>query len=979
LEERIVLDAAVATANQHQTNQADQIQTADVSQTAAAPIPDQSHSAAGPDAASHGSENLSQTAQNDLHVVLVSNALDQIHGISDVAKEGARVAVINDVGDNLASVNRLLGELVSSTGQKIGELAILSHGTEGLVTLGSDQISAFNLSNFRLGLDQLSTLMTADAQIQLYGCSVAANSMGKGLVDGLAVFTGADVFASTDPTGGSAGNWTLEYASNSGVAMHGILDTGRLASIGVGLAAAYPAYQDNWGTAMGDVFYFVNDDGVHGKELWGVTKDGEPWMVKDINPGKADSNPAELTVYNDVLYFRATDGNNPTANNGIELWRSDGTAGGTYLVRDINPGGNKDGDPHWLTVSNGWLYFAANDAANGNELFRYNSIGDQLQSVKDINLGNADSNPSHLTDVNGTVFFSADDGTHGVELWKSNGTEPGTVMVKDINNEGNQNSNPDHLVNANGTLFFSATTKDEGNELWKSNGAEAGTVMVKDINPGKPDSNPAGLMYTDGAVYFSASDGNGDGSHGTELWKSVIASGSTSMVMDINPGLHDSNPTGFTVAAGAVYFSADDGTHGTELWKSVIASGATSIVMDINPGADSSSPRFFNNYDNDLIFAADDGTHGYEPWKYDHIADQTSLVQDINPAGSSFPLNFARLNPLFFLADDGHGFKLWKSDGTVPGTVKVSDVATGSMVESSGGQPAVGPSGQTAQTGGGNQGSIAAKDAGASLLTHILSVQGQDTRLFEATGKSVPLHSILGGTLEAAPDVHPGGLKGAGSPGQAESPSHEASESMAAGPLPGEPGYGAGGSDAGQDQDVRPIKWDQPLPGMIKVVVLENGDYSVRTDVFALVVGAEVWTPPMVRWYLSALSEGRYRPGSLPSGFERMVWDFLQYSAGRKTEGKSPLSEIESKLAWQWAEWRRQLARARGNVDVLPWDYFKGLSEAMILFYGAGHSGDVDFAKAVNAIQQNIRNLTIIPIRLPDELLSKATEEPSVK
>jgi hypothetical protein len=85
------------------------------------------------------------------------------------------------------------------------------------------------------------------------------------------------------------------------------------------------------------------------------------------------------------------------------------------------------------------------------------------------------------------------------------------------------------------------------------------------------------------------------------------------------------------------------------------------------------------------------------------------------------------------------------------------------------------------------------------------------------------------------------------------------------------------------------------------------------------------------------------------------------------------LSEVESKLAWQWAEWRRQLARASGNVDALPWQYFSGLSKAMILFYGGGSTSDVDFAKALNAIQQNVRSLTILPLKLPDELLSKAS------
>src|SRR5690606_3409468 len=44
-------------------------------------------------------------------------------------------------------------------------------------------------------------------------------------------------------------------------------------------------------------------------------------------------NPKELTAFADVLLF--TGG---TAAEGLELWRSDGTAAGTVLLKDIRPG-----------------------------------------------------------------------------------------------------------------------------------------------------------------------------------------------------------------------------------------------------------------------------------------------------------------------------------------------------------------------------------------------------------------------------------------------------------------------------------------------------------------------------------------------------------------------------------------------------------------------------------------------------------------
>lgn len=56
-------------------------------------------------------------------------------------------------------------------------------------------------------------------------------------------------------------------------------------------------------------------------------------MVKDIYPGATGSSPAWLTNVSGTLYFSADDGIH-----GNELWKSDGTASGTILVEEIQPG-----------------------------------------------------------------------------------------------------------------------------------------------------------------------------------------------------------------------------------------------------------------------------------------------------------------------------------------------------------------------------------------------------------------------------------------------------------------------------------------------------------------------------------------------------------------------------------------------------------------------------------------------------------------
>jgi ELWxxDGT repeat protein len=104
-----------------------------------------------------------------------------------------------------------------------------------------------------------------------------------------------------------------------------------------------------------------------------------------MNPGAASSGPAGITAVGSTLYFSAYDDVS-----GQELWKSDGTAAGTVLVKDINPTAGFGGNVSYPTAINGTLYFLANDGTSGNELWKSNGTTAGTVRVFDLNAGAGD-------------------------------------------------------------------------------------------------------------------------------------------------------------------------------------------------------------------------------------------------------------------------------------------------------------------------------------------------------------------------------------------------------------------------------------------------------------------------------------------------------------------------------------------------------------------------------------------------------------
>ena len=423
-----------------------------------------------------------------------------------------------------------------------------------------------------------------------------------------------------------------------------------------------------------------------------------PYLVKDINDVTApylDSEPGPFTSIGDVVFFAAT---TPAA--GRELWKSDGTAEGTSLVKDIRPG-IESSEPSELVVLGDTLYFVATDDEHGGELWASDGTPDGTVLVKDIRLGTS-SSITGLVAIDNVLYFAANDGAHGIELWKSDGTEAGTVMVEDIV-PGDRGSSPTDLTVMGGQLFFVS----ESRELWKSDGSAAGTEFIIDDYWFGLVASPDTLFFVMGPSYF----------YQEGLWKSDGTVEGTEFVVDVGH-----IPKNLVVAGDRVYFS----TLGTEktlplpgerMWASDgTAAGTFTIVGPLE--ASSAGPRFaplghiggtlyFSFYEfggsmrvwatagtpaeTTLVLLLDPipdqallaGTTLYyifvsQIWKSDTLGSDLVLVKDINPGGNAQISDlFVAGDKVYFAANDGvHGQEPWSTDGTANGTALVKNIST---------------------------------------------------------------------------------------------------------------------------------------------------------------------------------------------------------------------------------------------------------------------------------------------------------------
>jgi ELWxxDGT repeat protein len=173
--------------------------------------------------------------------------------------------------------------------------------------------------------------------------------------------------------------------------------------------------------AFRGALYFTADlPGTYGEDGRGLFRmplpNGSPVLLATVNnvgPFLLDAPVAQFTPVGNRLLFAARD------EGGVEPWVTDGTPAGTHRLLDLQPGPG-DSDPYGLVSAGVRAFFTADDGGHGRELWESDGTPEGTRRVTDLDPGGYSGLPfgdAHLTVSNGYLFFGADDGATGIEPW----------------------------------------------------------------------------------------------------------------------------------------------------------------------------------------------------------------------------------------------------------------------------------------------------------------------------------------------------------------------------------------------------------------------------------------------------------------------------------------------------------------------------------------------------------------------------------
>ncbi|MEZ5966145.1 MAG: hypothetical protein R3F56_20075 [Planctomycetota bacterium] len=440
---------------------------------------------------------------------------------------------------------------------------------------------------------------------------------------------------------------------------------------------------------LGNRLIFAGSDGISGYEPW--VSDGTAagtQRLADLVPGVDSSFPGRFVRFGSRVAFAARD----------KAYVTDGTPAGTQLLLDPNTG--VSGYVREIVATgDGRLFFYASNDVVGPELW----VSDGTAAgtyVLDILPGPLGLAPQGLSPARSRVYFY----TPRNEVVVSDGTVAGTVVLHD--RAGTPQSSPLALSDTRALCVVAEPAT--GREPWVTDGTVAGTSLLIDLEPtvADADSSPQHLGTVGSRAVFRATRNVGgapeifatDGTARSTRQIGAIASAAVAQMDDwillqysaqtrrtdgTAAGTFDL-PVGRASGQGAaldgvraLFGATAPGQSDIELWISDGTAAGTAQVADLLPG-NSSNPYDFVRVGARVFFSAMDAQNRRQLWVSDGTAAGTRLTRAVQATSAGVRVLAAAGDRVVFLADDGViGPALWASDGTSAGTVPLT--ATGQV------------------------------------------------------------------------------------------------------------------------------------------------------------------------------------------------------------------------------------------------------------------------------------------------------------
>jgi ELWxxDGT repeat protein len=361
-----------------------------------------------------------------------------------------------------------------------------------------------------------------------------------------------------------------------------------------------------------------------------------------------------------------------------KLWISDGTTAGTVMIKDISV-------MSFLRVVGQHLYFTAYDETHGTELWATDGtsagtymIGDLAPGTYKIDVRNAHT----VTGFNGKLYFwaakdSADSYlTAYPQLYAADAQQGSVVQLTDVTQESSILLGYDMVV-YNNKLYFTWHDSNGANvELWSTDGTVAGTARFKDLNPGGSAWPTLFQIIGDKLIFFALDDINSYGAY-KSLWVSDGTAAGTQVIHRyLTPEPNDYED--FVMMNGKYYFGGyEKGSTGVQnqgVWSTDGTSGGTQFVKG-GITADS-GPRYMAAIGGKLVFAGFNSLSGTEPWVTNGTESGTFMLMDVRPGTTGSLIDngvndyiVAHGTKAYLVAQLTTGdFQLLETDGTTAGT-----------------------------------------------------------------------------------------------------------------------------------------------------------------------------------------------------------------------------------------------------------------------------------------------------------------------